>query len=95
MLTNEICNRHRLAVEFDQPQMRCVGRAVGLRSANGLLAQRMLGGTWERAVTQVIVMIIADDVALAFSVFSLTVVFIKLRRAYKQNLPDSGVDETC
>jgi len=36
------------------------------------------------------VMILADDVALAFSVLSLGVVFIKLRRAYKRN---SDVDE--
>jgi hypothetical protein len=40
-------------------------------------------------------MILADDVALAFSVFSLSVVFIKLRRAYKRNSPDSDVDETA
>jgi hypothetical protein len=35
-----------------------------------------------------------DDVALGVSLVSLTVVFIKLRRAYKQSLPDSNVDET-
>jgi hypothetical protein len=33
---------------------------------------------------------IVDDVALAFSVFSLSVVFIKLRRSYKRN---SDVDD--
>jgi hypothetical protein len=31
-------------------------------------------------------MIIADDFALGVSLVSLTVVFIKLRRAYKRNL---------
>jgi hypothetical protein len=40
-------------------------------------------------------MTIADGVALAFSAFSLGVVFIKLRQAYKLNPPDSGVDEKC
>jgi hypothetical protein len=38
-------------------------------------------------------MILADDVALAFSFFSLSVVFIKLRQAYKRNPPDSDVDD--
>ena len=37
-----------------------------------------------------VVMVLADDVALAFSLFSLSVVFIKLHRAYKRN---SDVDE--
>jgi hypothetical protein len=40
-------------------------------------------------------MIIADDIALGVSLVSLTVVFIKLRRAYKRNPPDSDVDEKC
>ena len=36
---------------------------------------------WEGAMT------IADKIALAFALFSLIVVFVRLRRAYKQNLP--------
>jgi hypothetical protein len=39
-------------------------------------------------------MTIVDDVALAVCLVSLTVVFIKMRRAYKRNLPDSDADET-
>jgi hypothetical protein len=36
-----------------------------------------------------------DAIALAVSLVSLTVVFVILRRAYKRNLTDSDVDETC
>ena len=39
-------------------------------------------------------MTVVDDVALTFSLFNLTVVFIKLRQAYKRNSPDSDADET-
>jgi len=36
----------------------------------------------------------ADSVALAFTLISLTVAFIKLRQAYKRNLPRQD-DEAC
>jgi hypothetical protein len=40
-------------------------------------------------------MTVVDDVALAFSVFNLSVVFVRLRRAYKRKSPDSDVNETA
>ena len=45
-------------------------------------------------LSRVVVIIIADDVALPFSLFSLIAVFIKVRRQHKRNMtPD--IDETC
>ena len=76
----------------------CVGRDDG--GSWAAFTEKCVGSTGAKGcyrppVTQVVAMTVVDDVALAFSLLNLSVVFVRLRRAYKRKSPDSDVNETA